>query len=59
MAGRYHIYASYACPWAHRTLITRRLKGLDDMISFSVVHWHLGEKGWRFVEKGEDVPGDN
>ncbi|CRK15237.1 hypothetical protein BN1708_011405 [Verticillium longisporum] len=57
--GRYHIYASYACPWAHRTLITRRLKGLDDMISFSVVHWHLGEKGWRFVEKGEDVPGDN
>lgn len=57
--GRYHIYASYACPWAHRTLITRRLKGLEDVISFSVVHWHLGEKGWRFVEKGEDVPGDN
>ncbi|KAK2010873.1 glutathione S-transferase [Colletotrichum eremochloae] len=47
--GRYHLYASYACPWAHRTLIVRKLKGLEDVISFSVVHWHLNlETGWRF-----------
>lgn len=60
--GRYHLYVSYACPWAHRTLITRRLKGLEDIISFSVVHWHLGAKGWRFVTAEDDladVPGDN
>lgn len=60
--GRYHLYVSYACPWAHRTLITRKLKGLEDIISFSVVHWHLGEKGWRFAtpdDKPEDVPGEN
>ncbi|OAQ87526.1 ubiquitin-activating enzyme E1 1 [Purpureocillium lilacinum] len=57
--GRYHLYVSYACPWACRTLIARKLKGLDDLISFSVVHWHLAEGGWRFVTKGEDVPGDN
>ncbi|KAK7997888.1 hypothetical protein PG989_005928 [Apiospora arundinis] len=46
--GRYHLYVSYACPWAHRTLIARKLKGLEDYISYSVVHWHMGEKGWRF-----------
>ncbi|CCF39280.1 glutathione S-transferase, partial [Colletotrichum higginsianum] len=58
--GRYHLYVSYACPWACRTLITRKLKGLEDIISYSVVHWHLGEKGWRFVtEKDKDIPGDN
>ena len=37
-SGRYHLYVSYACPWAHRTLIYRKLKGLDDHISVSVVH---------------------
>ncbi|EMT60471.1 Glutathione S-transferase omega-like 2 [Fusarium odoratissimum] len=58
-AGRYHLYVSYACPWACRTLIARKLKGLEDIISYSVVHWHLGEGGWRFVSKDEDVPGDN
>ncbi|KAJ5159770.1 Glutathione S-transferase omega-like 2 [Penicillium canariense] len=57
--GRYHLYVSYACPWAHRTLITRKLKGLDDIISFSSVHWHLGEKGWRFATIDEDLPGEN
>ncbi|KAH6681144.1 glutathione S-transferase [Plectosphaerella plurivora] len=57
--GRYHLYVSYACPWACRTLITRRLKGLEDIISFSVVHWHLGAGGWRFVTADDgDVPGD-
>ncbi|KFA76046.1 hypothetical protein S40288_00352 [Stachybotrys chartarum IBT 40288] len=57
--GRYHLYVSYACPWACRTLITRHLKGLEDIISYSVVHWHLGEGGWRFVTKGEKEPGEN
>lgn len=44
---------------AHRTLITRKLKGLEDFISYSVVHWHLGEGGWRFVTKDEKEPGEN
>ncbi|PYI06752.1 ubiquitin-activating enzyme E1 [Aspergillus sclerotiicarbonarius CBS 121057] len=54
--GRYHLYVSYACPWAHRTLITRKLKGLEDIISFTSVHWHLGEKGWRFATAEEQQP---
>jgi len=53
-AGRYHLYVSLACPWANRTLIFRRIKGLDEMISLSVVHWHMGEDGWTF-EDGEGV----
>jgi putative glutathione S-transferase len=52
-AGRYHLYVSLACPWAHRTLIYRALKGLGGMISVSVVHWRMGEQGWSF----EDGPG--
>lgn len=44
---------------AHRTLITRKLKGLEDFISFTSVHWHLGEKGWRFVTPDENLPGEN
>jgi putative glutathione S-transferase len=51
-AGRYHLYVSLACPWAHRTLIFRRLKGLEAMIDVSVVHWHMGENGWTFQEEG-------
>jgi putative glutathione S-transferase len=51
--GRYHIYVSLACPWAHRTLIMRRLKGLEDMIGVSIVHWRMLEHGWTF----EDGPG--
>lgn len=46
--GRYHLYVSYACPWAHRTLIMRELKGLADMISISVMHWLMAERGWTF-----------
>jgi glutathionyl-hydroquinone reductase len=49
-AGRYHLYVSLACPWAHRTLIMRALKGLHDMISVSVVHWLMREHGWTFAE---------
>jgi putative glutathione S-transferase len=45
---RYHLYVALACPWAHRTLIFRRLKQLDDVISFSVVEPVQGDQGWRF-----------
>ena len=51
--GRYHLYVSTACPWAHRTLIFRAVKGLEDVISVSVVHWHMADQGWEF----KDGPG--
>lgn len=47
--GRYHLYVSYACPWAHRTLIFRALKKLDEVISVSVVHHYMGKDGWTFL----------
>ena len=47
-AGRYHLYVSLACPWAHRTLIFRALKGLSDAISVSVVNPYMGAEGWTF-----------
>jgi putative glutathione S-transferase len=46
--GRYHLYVCYACPWAHRTLIFRKLKGLEDVISVSPVYWYMGSHGWEF-----------
>ena len=52
-AGRYHLYVSYACPWAHRTLITRTLKGLTGIIGVTVVHWHMDNNGWRFATEEE------
>lgn len=48
--GRYHLYVSLACPWAHRTLIFRKLKKLEDIISVSVVHPLMREEGWTFGE---------
>jgi glutathionyl-hydroquinone reductase len=48
--GRYHLYISHACPWAHRTMIMRALKGLEDHISFSVVNWLMAENGWNFAD---------
>ena len=55
--GRYHLYVSLACPWAHRTLIFRALKGLEKMISVSVVHWYMAENGWTF-DVGDGVVPD-
>ena len=47
-SGRYHLYVSYACPWAHRALIFRQLKGLEDHISVSVVNPDMLSEGWTF-----------
>lgn len=55
--GRYHLYVSLACPWAHRTLIFRAIKGLEDMISLSVVNPLMAEQGWTF-EPDEGVVAD-
>ena len=49
-AGRYHLYVSYACPWAHRTIILRRLKGLEEIVGMSVVDPIRDERGWAFRE---------
>ena len=54
--GRYHLYVSFACPWAHRTLIMRALKGLEGSISLSVTHWHMGENGWTFEPASGVIP---
>jgi putative glutathione S-transferase len=53
-AERYHLYVSYACPWAHRTLIFRALKGLDKVIGASVVDPLMLEGGWKFTEERPD-----
>ncbi len=55
--NRYHLYVSLACPWAHRTIIYRKLKGLEGMISMSVVNAFMGDEGWTFAE-GEGVVAD-
>ncbi len=55
-SGRYHLYVSYACPWAHRTLIYRRLKGLEEMITLSVVNPLMLEQGWTFAPADGVVP---
>ncbi len=49
--GRYHLYVSYACPWAHRTLVFRVLKKLEGIISLSVVHHYMGKDGWTFRQE--------
>ncbi|PSP85645.1 glutathione-dependent reductase [Halobacteriales archaeon QS_1_68_17] len=63
-AGRYHLYVSYACPWAHRTLLARSLKGLDDAITVDVVDPSRAEDGWQFTPEKpgctpDTVNGDN
>ena len=57
-AGRYHLYVSLACPWAHRTLIFRELMGLQDAITVDVVDYHMGENGWEF-KKRDGATGDS
>ncbi|MFN3348102.1 glutathione S-transferase family protein [Pseudorhodoplanes sp.] len=57
-AGRYHLYVSLACPWAHRTLIFRKLKKLEDLISVSVVSPMMFDKGWTF-NRDEGSTGDH
>ncbi|MCQ1575074.1 glutathione S-transferase family protein [Neorhizobium galegae] len=57
-AGRYHLYVSYACPWAHRTLIFRKLKKLEDLVSVSVVDYLMLENGWEF-RKRDGATGDD
>ncbi|QXI26719.1 glutathione S-transferase family protein [Pseudomonas vanderleydeniana] len=57
-AGRYHLYVSLACPWAHRTLILRKLKGLESLIDVSVVSWLMLENGWTF-DKSHGSTGDH
>ncbi|MEO9827081.1 MAG: glutathione S-transferase family protein [Paracoccaceae bacterium] len=57
-AGRYHLYVSYACPWAHRTLIFRALKGLTDLITVSVVHPDMLSDGWTFEKDAHGATGD-
>ncbi|WP_127106094.1 glutathione S-transferase family protein [Pararhodobacter zhoushanensis] len=57
-SGRYHLYVSYACPWAHRVLIFRSLKGLEDHIGLSVVHPDMLENGWEFRTDFDGATGD-
>lgn len=55
--GRYHLYVSHACPWAHRTTIFRKLKGLEDFISLTVVDALMGESGWTMKDSTDPVNG--
>lgn len=57
-SGRYHIYVSYACPWAHRTLIFRAIKGLTEHITISVVHPDMMGDGWTFADDYPGATGD-
>jgi putative glutathione S-transferase len=54
--GRYHLYVGFACPWAHRTLILRKLKGLEPLIGISAVNSFMGEQGWTFAPGPETIP---
>jgi putative glutathione S-transferase len=54
--GRYHLYVSYACPWAHRTLITRKLRGLEQVVSLSIVDPVMGSDGWHFSHAPGCIP---
>ncbi|MCR9259726.1 MAG: glutathione S-transferase family protein [Pseudomonadaceae bacterium] len=53
--NRYHLYVAWACPWAHRTLIFRKLKGLESLISVSIAQPHMGDSGWVFDQSSGEV----
>ena len=55
VANRYHLYASLACPWAHRVIIVRKLKGLEKIIGMTIVDPVRDEKGWRFTEEPDPI----
>ncbi len=55
-AGRYHLYIAWACPWAHRTAILRKLKGLEDVIGLSAAGSFMGEDGWAFHDEPGVIP---
>ena len=57
-SGRYHLYVSHACPWAHRTMIFRAIKGLEDHIDISVVHPEMLSEGWEFRTDFDGATGD-
>jgi len=57
-SGRYHLYVSYACPWAHRTLVFRQIKELSDHITISVVHPDMLSEGWTFEKDDKGATGD-
>jgi putative glutathione S-transferase len=54
--GRYHLYVALSCPWAHRTVIMRMLKGLDDAVSMSITEPLYGPRGWRFGTSPGTIP---
>jgi putative glutathione S-transferase len=56
--GRYHLYVAFACPWAHRTLIMRQLKGLEALISVSATNSYMGAEGWTFAPGPETIADD-
>ena len=55
--GRYHLYVSLACPWAHRTIILRKLKGLEHVIGMTVVDPVRDERGWAFTDEADPING--
>lgn len=58
-SGRYHLYVSYACPWAHRALVFRQIKGLNDHITISAVHPDMLSDGWTFETDDHGATGDS
>jgi putative glutathione S-transferase len=55
-AGRYHLYVNLGCPWAYRTVLMRKLKGLEDVVSMSLTRPGMGPEGWQFGDDGDTGP---